>query len=97
MTKLVATKTITLAGNGSQEVDFTVSESTAGTYNVAIGDQTGSFVVTAASTTTSTTTLTTTSATRISGWLVPVIAFVVIIVVGIFILAMATRRKSRNQ
>jgi hypothetical protein len=93
----LATKTITLAGNGSQEVDFTVSESTAGSYKVAIGDQTGSFVVDAAPTTTPTTTLTTTPATRISGWLVTVIGIGVVIVIGVFVLAMATRRKKINK
>jgi len=95
--KAVATKTITLAGNGSQEVDFTVSESTAGSYSVAIGDQTGSFVVDAAPTTTPTTTLTTTPATRISGWLVTVIGIGMVIVIGVFVLAMATRRKKINK
>jgi hypothetical protein len=99
--KVVATKTITLAGNGSQEVDFTVTESTAGSYSVVIGNQTGSFVVNAAPTSTSSisTTSTTTTPTKTwfsSGWIIAIaVIAAVVIVIGVILLLLGRRREHK--
>ncbi len=59
---VVATKEVTLAGKESKEITFTTTQSVVGTYQVAIGDVSGTFVVKAVPAPTPTPTVTPTPA-----------------------------------
>jgi hypothetical protein len=78
-----AQKQVTLGPKGKQEITFTTSQETAGSYDVNVGDTSGSFKVS-------------TQATAPSGskqsWLVPGVIAVVILLLIFFVIALLRRR-----
>lgn len=78
-----AQKQVTLGPKGKQEITFTTSQETAGSYDVNVGDTSGSFKVS--------TPATTPSGSKQS-WLVPGVIAVVILLLIFFVIALLRRR-----